>query len=166
MAKEVERKFLVDSDQWRGGVKGVLYRQGYLVINTNFTIRVRVAGSHGYLTIKISASGITRLEYEYAIPLEDATELLDRLCKNPIIEKTRYRVQHSGMVWEVDEFHGDNNGLVLAEVELDDEHQEINLPKWVGKEVSAIPKFYNASLVDNPFSNWPDCERNEVLSNR
>ena len=161
MGKEIERKFLVSGDAWRKG-EGILYRQGYLFKNADLTIRVRVADDHGYITIKRFASTITRLEYEYIIPLNDANELLDNVCTKPLIEKTRRCVHDCGLIWEVDEFHGENKGLILAEVELEDENQQIDLPKWVGKEVSGITKFYNACLVDNPFNNWPAKEQREV----
>ena len=163
MAKEIERKFLVKGDTWRKDASGVYYRQGYLLKNNKISVRVRVTDKHGYLTIKTWVSGITRLEYEYPIPLVDAEELLDKLCEKPIIEKTRYSVQYRGMVWEVDEFQGENKGLMLAEVEIKDENQTIDLPSWVGREVSDSAKFYNANLVKYPFNTWSNEEQKKAI---
>lgn len=154
MGTEIERKFLVVGDAWRQGAMGVLYRQGYLCTTPERTARVRVAGDKGYLTVKGSRTGVSRLEFEYPIPLEDAQAMLDALCIRPLIEKTRYRIDHEGLVWEVDEFAGENAGLVIAEVELEREDQEVSLPAWVGKEVSADDRYANSSLAERPFSTW------------
>jgi CYTH domain-containing protein len=154
MGTEIERKFLVVGDAWRQGAIGVLYRQGYLCTTPERTARVRVAGDKGYLTVKGSRTGVSRLEFEYSIPLEDAQAMLDALCVRPLIEKTRYRIDHGGLVWEVDEFAGENAGLVIAEVELKREDQEVSLPAWVGKEVSADDRYANSSLAERPFSTW------------
>lgn len=154
MGTETERKFLVKSPGWKKGAVGVRYRQGYLCHQEARTVRVRVAGDTGYLTIKGVAEGITRLEYEYPIPLAEASELLDRLCIKPLIEKTRYRIEYCGRVWEVDEFAGENQGLVVAEVELEFPDQALELPGWVGEEVTQDPRYLNASLVEHPFSRW------------
>lgn len=154
MGTEIERKFLVVGDAWRQGAIGVLYRQGYLCTTPERTVRVRVAGDKGYLTVKGSRTGVSRLEFEYPIPLEDAQAMLDALCVRPLIEKTRYRIDHGGLVWEVDEFAGENAGLVIAEVELEREDQEVSLPAWVGKEVSADDRYANSSLAERPFSTW------------
>jgi CYTH domain-containing protein len=154
MGTEIERKFLVVGDAWRQGAIGVLYRQGYLCTTPERTARVRVAGDKGYLTVKGSRTGVSRLEFEYPIPLEDAQAMLDALCVRPLIEKTRYRIDHGGLVWEVDEFAGENAGLVIAEVELEREDQEVSLPAWVGKEVSADDRYANSSLAERPFSTW------------
>lgn len=154
MPVEIERKFLVAGDGWRGLAPGSHYRQGYLSTVAARTVRVRVVGDTGYLTIKGKTVNASRLEYEYRIPVEDAHAMLDGLCEQPLIEKTRYRIEHSGLVWEVDEFAGENAGLLLAEVELNSEDQVISLPDWVGKEVTGEPRYYNANLIANPFSRW------------
>ena len=154
MAHEIERKFLLTSDEWRSGVEGRLYRQGYLSTEKERTVRVRIVGQRGVLTVKGLTRGISRLEFEYEIPLADATRLLDELCHRPLIEKTRYEVAHAGLTWEIDEFHGDNAGLVVAEVELAAEDQNIELPGWIGKEVSGDPRYYNSNLAQHPFSEW------------
>jgi len=153
MGSEIERKFLVRSEDWKPGAVGVPYRQGYLCRQAA-TVRVRVAGGQAYLTIKGQAQGITRLEYEYPIPLADAQALLDQLCLKPLIEKTRYRLEFAGRVWEVDEFAGENQGLVVAEVELEGPDQPLELPDWVGEEVTHDPRYLNANLVEQPFSRW------------
>lgn len=155
MGTETERKFLVRSSAWKEGASGTLYRQGYLSTEKARTVRVRIAGDRGYLTIKGAAEGISRPEYEYEIPLADANELLDQLCLRPMIEKTRYRVEHGGLVWEVDEFAGENQGLVVAEVELETPDQLVRLPEWAGEEVTHDPRYLNANLVKSPFSTWP-----------
>jgi len=154
MGKEIERKFLIANDAWREGADGVRYRQGYLSTDPERTVRARMAGDRGYLTIKGKSSGAARLEYEYPIPAEDANEMLDRLCLRPIIEKVRYKVQFAGLTWEIDEFEGDNAGLVIAEVELESEDQAVELPAWVGEEVTGQQRYYNASLIARPFNTW------------
>jgi CYTH domain-containing protein len=154
MAKEIERKFLVKDDSWRNSGPGKPYRQGYLCTAKERTVRVRTAGDKGFITVKGVSSGAARSEYEYEIPLADANEILDHLTERPLIEKTRYRIPYNGVVWEVDEFGGENRGLVLAEVELKDEHQEFSRPPWIGREVTDDPRFYNVNLVSHPFSKW------------
>lgn len=154
MGIEIERKFLVQGDGWRQLGSGTRYRQGYLVNTKERIVRVRVAGDQGYLTIKGNNESIQRSEYEYAIPLADANELLNTLCQRPFIEKTRYRIPWQDVVWEVDEFSGDNQGLIVAEVELKDPNQPLTLPEWVGREVSDDPRYLNANLVNHPFSQW------------
>jgi adenylate cyclase len=154
MPLEIERKFLVIGDAWRSLGKGMLYRQGYLASEPNRTVRVRIAGEQAFLTIKGASEGISRSEYEYPIPLDHATEMLDRMCDRPLIEKTRHKISYGGWLWEVDEFWGDNEGLIMAEVELPDVQQEVTLPEWIGEEVSHDPRYYNSSLVKNPYRNW------------
>jgi CYTH domain-containing protein len=154
MPQEIERKFLVASDAWRRGAVGERYRQGYLSTEPERTVRVRLAGEAGFLTVKGRGEGAARAEYEYPIPREHAEEMLDRLCLRPLIEKTRYRIPFAGLTWEVDEFSGDNAGLVVAEVELEDERQPVALPPWVGREVTDDPRYANASLVARPFTTW------------
>ena len=154
MATEIERKYLVRNDAWREATVGILFRQGYLSTEPDRTVRVRLEGDIGKLTIKGKTEGIRRSEYEYQIPLQEATELLNTLCLRPLIEKTRYRVEHAGLIWEIDEFYGANEGLVMAEVELESEDTEISLPDWVGQEVSDNPRYNNANLVALPFKDW------------
>ena len=154
MAKEIERKFLVKGDSWRGLGSGKRYRQGYLSTVKERTVRVRTAGEQGFITVKGISVGASRSEYEYEIPTADANEMLDRLCERPLVEKTRYRIPFCGLTWEVDEFAGDNRGLVTAEVELHSETQEVSLPDWIGPEVTGDPRYFNSNLVAHPFSKW------------
>jgi adenylate cyclase len=156
MAVEIERKFLLSDSSWKDGVKGTHYRQGYLSLDPARTVRVRIAGDHGYLTIKGTSEGASRAEFEYPIPLVDARLLLDVLCHQPQIEKVRYRIDYAGLTWEVDEFLGENAGLVLAEVELVSPDQAVKRPPWVGREVTEDPRYYNAWLSQHPFSVWND----------
>ncbi len=155
MAKEIERKFLVSSDGWRSGAVGKPYCQGYITTaKPGQSVRARIAGDQGYLTIKGPANGLSRAEFEYPIPVTDAREILETLCIQPLIEKVRYRLPIGELVWEIDEFKGENAGLVIAEVELTSESQSVDLPEWIGAEVSGQAKYYNASLVKNPYSKW------------
>jgi len=153
MAKEIERKFLVNGDSWRQLAEGSLYRQGYIA-SQGATVRVRIAGNQGYLTIKGPTVNFSRSEFEYPIPLADAQEMLDTLCDRPLIEKTRYKIEWAGLVWEVDEFAGANQGLIIAEVELTDEAQQIEIPEWIGTEVTGDSRYFNSYLVKHPFSEW------------
>jgi len=153
MGTEIERKFLVKEGSWREAA-GETYRQGYLSTVKERTVRVRTIGDKGYLTIKGISIGASRLEFEYEIPVADAEELLDSLCEKPLIEKNRYKLDHGGLTWEVDVFFGDNEGLVVAEVELQSENQVFEKPDWVGEEVSSDPRYYNANLIRNPYSSW------------
>ena len=154
MAKEIERKFLIAGEGWRDEAAGTFFRQGYLSTVKERTVRVRSKGDQGFLTVKGISVGATRAEFEYEIPLEDANEMLDSLCERPIIEKTRYRVSYQGFVWEVDEFAGDNAGLIVAEIELASEDQKFPRPPWVGREVSDDPRYFNANLIAHPFKAW------------
>ncbi|MEN8163625.1 MAG: CYTH domain-containing protein [Acidobacteriota bacterium] len=154
MAQEIERKYLLTGDEWKRLAEGTHYRQGYLSTVKERTVRVRTIGEKGFLTIKGITVGVSRLEFEYEIPTGDANEMLDKLCEKPIIEKHRYKIAYGGLVWEVDEFHGVNEGLVIAEVELESADQAIELPAWVGEEVSGDPRYFNANLVNNPYTNW------------
>jgi adenylate cyclase len=155
MTLEIERKYLVTGTDWRVPGSGAHYRQGYLSTAPERSVRIRISGDRGYLTIKGATTGAVRTEYEYAIPVKDAREMLEHLCERPLIEKTRYTLVYRGLKWEVDEFLGSNAGLVIAEVELEKEDQVIELPGWVGREVTGDPRYYNASLIANPYSNWP-----------
>jgi adenylate cyclase len=156
MPLEIERKFLVDPERWTPPAGGTHYRQGYLATDPARNVRVRLAGAAAWLTIKGETIGMTREEFEYAIPAADAAAMLDRLCMQPLIEKTRHRLEVAGVTWEVDVFEGDNAGLLLAEVELADEQQSLVLPAWVGREVTGDPRYYNASLAERPYRDWPD----------
>ena len=154
MNLEIERKFLVRDMRWKAIGQGVSLRQGYLSSHPDRIVRVRIEGDAAVMTIKGRTVGATRGEWEYPIPLDDARVFLDRLCEKPIIEKTRYRIPFQGMVWEVDEFHGDNAGLVVAEIELTSEDQSFDKPDWIGEEVTHDSRYFNANLLRHPFSNW------------
>lgn len=154
MATEIERKFLVRDDAWKEAAQGVRFRQGYLSSVPERVVRVRTAGERGMLTVKGITRGVSRLEFEYPIPVTDAERMLDALCEKPLIDKTRYRVEHAGMSWEIDEFHGDNAGLVLAEIELKHEDQAFARPDWLGDEVSADPRYFNSNLATHPYASW------------
>ena len=147
MAQEIERKFLVSDMAWLQTSEGVLYRQGYLPTHNYTTVRVRVAGDHGYLTIKGPIQGLTRSEFEYEIPLADAESMLSELCELPLIEKRRHTLTVGDHRWEVDEFLGDNAGLVVAEIELSSETENFVKPPWLGADVSKDPRYFNASLA-------------------
>lgn len=165
MAIEIERKFLVKGDAWRSLAVGVLYRQGYISRGNGRTVRVRQAGDRAYLTIKGRAIGLSRSEFEYEIPVDDAEIMLTTLCDQPLIEKKRYRIKIGDLIWEVDEFLGENQGLVLAEVELEQAEQTITLPDWIGAEVSGDPRYYNSNLVTHPFTRWsplPPSRKNKL----
>jgi CYTH domain-containing protein len=153
MGIEIERKFLVVHDSWKSiAGEGLFCRQGYLCSGDGKTVRVRVMGEHAFLTIKGPTNGISRAEFEYGIPVADA-ECLFTLCGN-LVEKTRYIVTHAGQAWELDVFSGMNAGLVVAEIELESEQQEIDVPDWLGREVSGDTRYYNASLSVHPFMLW------------
>lgn len=154
MGVEIERKFLVLGDSWKALGQGVLLRQGYLSSAPERIVRVRIAGDSAVLTIKGRTSGATRSEWEYPIPMSDAQAFLDDLCERPLIEKYRYRIRHHEMVWEVDEFLGENAGLVVAEVELTSEDQAFAKPEWVGEEVTHDTRYFNANLLRNPYAKW------------
>ncbi|MDR2475072.1 MAG: CYTH domain-containing protein [Bacteroidales bacterium] len=155
MPKEIERKFLLNGNDYRNLSQGKHYRQGYLASNSESTIRVRtIDNSTAVITIKGKKVGFTCPEFEYNIPVEDAIFILTNICVKPIIEKIRYRVPLGELVWEIDEFMGENEGLIVAEVELPAENYPVLLPAWVGKEVTLDWKYQNASLVRNPYKSW------------
>jgi adenylate cyclase len=154
MASEIEHKYLVDTGLFRPAVSGILYRQGYLSSAKEHVVRVRIAGEKGFLTVKGLTTGVSRLEFEYQIPLVEASIMLDQLCERPLIEKTRYRVPFAGRTWEVDVFHGDNDGLVIAEVEVADTADQVTPPPWAAVEVSDDPRYFNNNLAANPYKNW------------
>ena len=153
MGKEIERKYLVRGDAWKALGTGTLYRQGYLNSQKERVVRARTMGERAALTIKGITVGATRLEFEYDIPLDDAQQLLE-LCEQPLIEKTRTKVDHAGLTWEIDEFHGVNEGLTVAECELEAEDQQIDKPEWIGEEVTGDPRYFNSNLIANPFTTW------------
>lgn len=152
---EIERKFLITGEQWRGEIKETLQiRQGYIVNHNGQTVRIRTFGKKGYLTIKGPRDGISRVEFEYEIPFADANELLNRFCVSRIIEKKRHIVFYKGQKWEIDEFFGENEGLIIAEAELENVNQFLEIPEWVGEEVSYDNRYYNSNLVKKPFKTW------------
>lgn len=151
---EIERKFLVKSDSWRKSAVGINFRQGYLPTGDSCVVRIRTMGPEAVLTIKSRTVGISRQEFEYAIPGLEAEQLLNSVCELPLIEKTRYQVRYQGFIWEIDVFRGENEGLIIAEIELEDENQKFSLPEWIGQEVSDDPRFFNVNLVKNPYKNW------------
>jgi CYTH domain-containing protein len=154
MAREVERKFLVTGDGWKTAAPGVVFRQGYLSTTKERTVRVRTEGDRARLAIKGLTAGVSRLEFEYDIPLLDANRILDDLCERPLIEKTRYRLASGHHTWEIDEFHGENEGLVVAEIELASADEPFERPAWVGREVSNDPRYFNANLIRRPYRTW------------
>jgi adenylate cyclase len=154
MGKEIERKYLVTDDEYKNLANGVLIRQGFLSKNKNRVVRVRLYDDKGFLTIKGKTVGATRIEFEYEIPADDAIHMLEELCERPLIEKYRYKIKHKGFLWEVDDFIGENQGLEIAEIELNAEEQIFEKPSWIGEEVTGQPQYYNANLVNNPYSEW------------
>lgn len=156
MATETERKFLVKDNSWNTGIAGTEYKQGYLVSMKERAVRIRIAGDKGLITIKGPGldGSLAKPEFEYEIPLADAEEIFATLCEPDKIEKTRYKVPFENHVWEVDVFHGSNEGLIVAEVELQDEHEEVIIPTWIGEEVSHDVRYFNSELAKKPFSTW------------
>ena len=154
MAQEIERKFLVTGDGWKALSCGIVCRQGYLSRTRECVVRVRIADDKAYLSVKGAVTAITRTEFEYEIPFSDAEVLLFDFCEKPLIQKTRHLISFKGFIWEVDEFSGENKGLVIAELELESEDQVFEKPDWVGSEVTGDPKYYNANLVKNPYNQW------------
>lgn len=166
MSVEIERKFLIKNDKWRKHVKEAQHiSQGYIK-SEDATVRIRCYkdGRSAEITVKGKRDGISRLEYEYDIPYADALEMQDKLCVKRLVLKTRHLIEHEGLLWELDEFHGDNEGLFVAEVELIDEHQEIILPDWVGDDVSYESRYRNSRLCINPFKKWKKKDRKRASS--
>ena len=154
MALEIERKFLVKNSSYRTLANPLLYRQGYLAIFPDREIRVRMAGEKSFVTIKSKVNETTRNEFEYAIPKQDAVFMLENLCIGSVIEKHRYRIAQGELCWEVDEFSGDNQGLVVAEIELPDSGFPFITPAWIGEEITGDDRYLNAAIALNPFKNW------------
>ncbi|MGC4102874.1 CYTH domain-containing protein [Ferruginibacter sp.] len=155
MGLEIERKYLVDHQTWNAADKsaGKLYRQGYISTDENKTIRIRLAGTDAWLTIKGKTTGATRSEFEYSIPAEDAIQMLNTLAESEL-SKTRYKIPCKGKLWEVDVFHDENEGLIVAEIELASEDEEFELPEWASTEVTGDAKYYNSNLTLYPFKRW------------
>lgn len=154
MGKEIERKYVVKLDTWQPQGAGIHFKQGYLNSQKERVVRVRIEGEKAKLTIKGITTGVTRSEFEYALPVEDAAILLDNLCEQPLIDKHRHKEVHGGKTWEIDVFHGENEGLVVAEVELTSETEAIEIPAFIGDEVSSDPRYFNSNLLKHPFKNW------------
>ncbi|MDX1805273.1 MAG: CYTH domain-containing protein [Alcanivorax sp.] len=154
MALEIERKFLLREPGIVDGLDGERLTQGYLSHDRNATVRVRIAGANAWLTIKGKTVGHTRSEFEYAIPADDARQMLEKLCPAGVIDKTRYRLPQGPLCWEIDVFHGDNQGLVLAEIELPNADTDFQRPAWLGEEVSDDPRYFNSALSQHPFRDW------------
>lgn len=153
MALEIERKFLVTGDEFKSGIEPLFIRQGFISSNKESVVRVRIQGKQGFLALKGPGSGITRSEFEYEIPVEDAHRMLESLCEKSI-EKLRYVIPAGIHEWEVDVFMKENSGLIIAEIELQSEDEDFIRPAWLGKEVTGDPRYYNANLIDMPFSRW------------
>lgn len=155
MAIEIERKFLLANDDWRAHIQDTqLFRHGYLIGAKHASVRIRIEGSQAKINIKSATLGIRRQEYEYPIPFADAEEILDTLCQQPLVEKKRHFVTYQGYHWEIDEFLGDNSGLIVAEIELKNEHDRFVSPPWLGHEVSRDVRYYNTELSKNPYKTW------------
>jgi adenylate cyclase len=157
MGIEIERKFRLADGSWRERVRQkTLLRQGYIANTPRASVRVRVAGEAGWLSVKSMTPGLVRAEYEAGIPAAEANEMLERLCEGPLIEKWRHLVEYQGSEWEIDEFLGDNAGLVIAELELESENSEFTRPPWLGVEVTHDERYYNFRLSEKPFRHWPE----------
>lgn len=157
MGVEIERKFLLANDNWRQQVhSSVKFKQGYLVGSDKSSVRIRIQGDQANLNIKGATLGVRRQEFEYPIPMADADELLTTLCDKPIIEKTRHFVSSGEYTWEIDEFYGDNQGLIVAEIELKHEDDAFEPQDWLGEEVSSDKRYFNSMLIKNPYKNWRD----------
>jgi adenylate cyclase len=155
MGVEIERKFLVANDAWRKSViSETRLKQGYLANQERASVRVRIGGDQAFLNIKSATLGIRRSEFEYEIPPDDAEAMLEQVAIRPFIDKTRYKVKCGEHIWEVDLFHGENEGLVVAEIELSSEDENFQKPEWAGEEVSGDPKYFNVCLVKHPFCKW------------
>ncbi|MCK5385687.1 MAG: CYTH domain-containing protein [Gammaproteobacteria bacterium] len=155
MATEIERKFLLKNSSWKElADEGTQYTQGYLVGSKHASVRVRIQGKRAFLNIKSATIDITRQEFEYEIPLNEAAEMLETLCEKPLIDKVRYLIKNENHVWEIDVFSGDNDGLIVAEIELKDKDENFTKPDWLGDEVSDDERYYNVCLVKHPFKDW------------
>lgn len=153
MPHEIERRFHLKDDSWRALAEGEWLKQGYLSVEPERTVRVRIKGDQAWLTLKSNISNVSRHEFEYPIPVEHAETIMATMCPM-LVEKKRYRIQHGAHLWEVDEFFGANAGLFLAEVELSDETEAYDRPQWLGAEVTEDPRYTNAFLSKNPWPSW------------
>ena len=154
MPVEIERKFLVDTIPSHQISRSKIVKQGYMVNDEHQVVRVRSMDNDHFLTIKSNSKGLSRLEFEYQIPKEDAMDMFEHLCGSGIIEKTRHYIETPNHTWEIDEFHGRNQGLVVAEIELESEDEQFDIPEWIGEEVSDDPRYYNMNLMANPYEVW------------
>lgn len=155
MGMEIEKKFLLKSDEWKSyNPVGIVMKQGYIPTSNRSSVRVRIAGDTAYVTLKSPVKGISRNEFEYEIPIEDAESVLSSICVKPYIEKVRYKIKHGNHLWEIDVFDGDNNGLVLAEIELKHENETFLIPNWIGEEVTGNFMYYNSNLAKYPYKEW------------
>jgi adenylate cyclase len=154
MAKEIEKKFLVRSKTYRELAEGIYIHQGFLSTVKERVVRIRIFGKQAFVTIKGITIGATRTEFEYEIPVKDAEVLLSELCLKPTIKKYRYKIPYQGYIWEVDEFLGENQGLIVAEIELESEDQQFDIPNWIGEEVTDDPKYFNSNLIAHPYNKW------------
>ena len=155
MPNEIERKYLVRDDSWLDDAhEGTVYRQGFLHCHKTASVRVRLSGDKAYLNIKSASLSVIRKEFDYEIPVHDAEDMLDNLCERPLIEKIRYHVDHAGHTWDIDVFEGENDGLVVAEIELKSPDEPFEMPSWAGEDVSEDPRYYNPSLVKHPYKSW------------
>jgi adenylate cyclase len=156
MGIEIERKFLLTNNSWKKLATGTIYRQGYLNADKERSVRVRIIDNKAFFTIKGKSVGAARLEFEYEIPLSDAETLLTELCHRPLIHKKRYKIEYAGNIWEIDEFFDENEGLVVAEIELENEDQKFLKPDWIGEEVTSDTRYFNSNLSKTPYSQWKD----------
>ena len=155
MAVEIERKFLVKNDNWKSDIShSTKIRQGYLAPLSKSSVRVRIEGDAANINIKSATLGISRTEYEYTIPMNDAHEMLNNLCEQPQINKTRHFIPMDNHTWEIDEFYDDNDGLTVAEIELNSEDEQFNKPEWLGEEVTEDKRYYNVNLIKHPYKDW------------
>ncbi len=155
MAIEIERKFLLANNGWRRDAdSGTRICQGYMTETGPASVRVRIEGDHANINIKSATLDMTRQEYEYPVPVSDAESMLARICLKPVIDKTRFHVNYHGKLWEIDVFEGDNEGLVVAEIELNSVDEPFDLPPWAGQEVTQEKPYYNVCLVKYPYKDW------------
>lgn len=155
MPVEIERKYLLKHDGWRQHIQhSARIRQGYLGAMARASVRIRIEGDKANINIKSAELSLRRMEYEYAIPVDEANEMLDKLCESPQIDKFRHLVKQGAHTWEIDEFCGDNAGLIVAEIELTAEDEVFELPSWAGEDVTQDPRYYNVNLVKHPFNSW------------
>ncbi len=154
MAIEIERKFIIKNNEWHTPeIMGLSMKQGYLTNSPESVVRIRMAGEQAFITVKGKTKGATRLEFEYEIPVTDALEMLE-LCQKPLVEKIRYMIYYRGFEWSIDIFSGSNQGLAVAEIELDSEEQCFEIPPWARREVTEDPRYYNSNLINHPFNSW------------